>query len=182
MFQPLLTGCYWTRTGGGVDLHHYWGISSNGSRLTPPPRGHPPLIPCDRGCYTLVYLISFQSCFHICEDHPGICCLLSDESDDPFPKHLRHKEALECECSVHSTLDRLLTDRSPKPKKPRNSWRKQKYPEDCKLTSLINGEVTLDDLVENSGFDSQKRRERMRRELMRKKNDRRGIPRSFRDL
>ena len=35
MFQPLLTGCYWTRTGGGVDLHHYWwwGISSNGSGL-----------------------------------------------------------------------------------------------------------------------------------------------------
>ena len=54
MFQPLLTGCYWTRTGGGVDLHHYWGISSNGSRLTPPPRGHPPLIPFDRRCYNLV--------------------------------------------------------------------------------------------------------------------------------
>ena len=54
ILQPLLTGCYWTRTGGGVDLHHYWGISSNGSWLTPPPRGHPPLIPCDRGCYTLV--------------------------------------------------------------------------------------------------------------------------------
>ena len=54
ILQPLLTGCYWTRTGGGVDLHHYyWGISSNGSRLTPPPRGHPPLIRCDRGCCTL---------------------------------------------------------------------------------------------------------------------------------
>ena len=25
ILQPLLTGCYWTRTGGGVDLHHYWG-------------------------------------------------------------------------------------------------------------------------------------------------------------
>ena len=67
-----------------------------------------------------------------------------DDSDDSggFPAYLRHKEALECECSVHSTVDR-----SPQPKKPRNSWRHQKYPEDCKLTSLIRGEVTIDNLT-----------------------------------
>ena len=33
------------------------------------------------------------------------------------------------ECSLHSTVDC-----SPQPKKPRNSWHLQKYPEDCKLT------------------------------------------------
>ena len=67
-----------------------------------------------------------------------------DDSDGSYgtPAYLRHKEALECECSVHSTVDR-----SPQPKKPRNSWRHQKYPEDCKLTSLIRGEVTIDNLT-----------------------------------
>ena len=64
----------------------------------------------------------------------------SDECDE-LAKYLRDKEAWECECSLHSTVDR-----SPQPKKPRNSWRHQKYPEDCKLTSLIRGEVTIDDL------------------------------------
>ena len=68
-----------------------------------------------------------------------------DSDEDEFAKYLRHKEAHECECSVHSTVDR-----SPQPKKPRNSWRKQKYPEDCKLTSLINGEVTMNDLREKN--------------------------------
>merc|ERR1719495_593074 len=144
-----------------------WSVSPSLSRRNSPCQE----VPECRNCHQ-PFLLNHQ-CDESYDDDDDDCFGDdSDESDDPFPKHLRHKEALECECSVHSTLDRLLTDRSPKPKKPRNSWRKQKYPEDCKLTSLINGEVTLDDLVENSGFDSQKRRERMRRELMRKKNDR----------
>ena len=70
-----------------------------------------------------------------------------DDSDDSdvYAKYLRHMEARECECSLHSTVDR-----SPQPKKPRNSWRHQKYPEDCKLTSLIKGEVTMNDLREKN--------------------------------
>ena len=62
---------------------------------------------------------------------PGICATM--------------KPGRECECWLNWTLDR-----SPQPKKPRNSWRKQKYPEDCKLTSLIKGEVTMNDLREKS--------------------------------
>ena len=68
-----------------------------------------------------------------------------DSDDDYYVKYLRHNEARECECSLHSTVDR-----SPQPKKSRNSGRHQKYPEDCKLTSLIKGEVTMNDLREKN--------------------------------
>ena len=64
----------------------------------------------------------------------------SDGGDDDV-SYFRHKEAWECMCSVHSTIDC-----SPQSRKPRNLWGQQNYPEVCNLTKLVNGEVTILDL------------------------------------
>ena len=89
-----------------------------------------------------------------------------DDSDgsDYIARYLRLNEALDCECSVHCTLDR-----SPQPKKPRNSWRQHKYPEDCNLTSLINGEVTIGHL---SMLRKTLVKEKVKRKKRKEKNER----------
>ena len=59
----------------------------------------------------------------------------SDGSVDEA-KYLRHCEALQCNCSLHFNIDR-----SSKPKYPKNSWRHQENPDDCRMTALRKGEV-----------------------------------------
>ena len=63
----------------------------------------------------------------------------SDGSDDSA-KNWRHKKAFKCKCSLHT---RLANDNSPQPKKPRNSWRQQEYPDDCRLNWLRAGKIKI---------------------------------------
>ena len=63
----------------------------------------------------------------------------SDGSDDSA-KHWRHNEAVKCKCDLHS---RLMSDNSPQPKKPRNSWRQKEYPDDCRLNLLRAGKIKI---------------------------------------
>ena len=63
----------------------------------------------------------------------------SDGSNDSA-KNWRHNEAVKCKCSLHT---RLANDSSPQPKKPRNSWRQQEYPDDCTLNLLRAGKIKI---------------------------------------
>ena len=45
-----------------------------------------------------------------------------------------------CKCSLHT---RLANDNSPQPKKNRNSWRQQEYPDDCRLNWLRAGKIKI---------------------------------------
>ena len=89
-----------------------WSISPSLSRRNSPCQE----VPECRNCHE-PFLLNHQCDESYDEDDEDE---FGDDSDDSdwYAKYLRHNEALECECSVHSTF------RSPQPKKRRNSWRK----------------------------------------------------------
>ena len=89
-----------------------WSVSPSLSRRNSPCQE----VPECRNCHE-PFLLNHQCDESYDEDDEDE---FGDDSDDSdwYAKYLRHNEALECECSVHSTF------RSPQPKKPRNSWRK----------------------------------------------------------
>jgi len=63
----------------------------------------------------------------------------SDDDDDEL-KAFRSNLAFKCDCSLHSAES---NDRSPQPKKPRNSWRQLKYPDHCLMKLLLDGKIEI---------------------------------------
>ena len=63
----------------------------------------------------------------------------SDDDDDEL-KAFRSNLAFKCICSLHFAES---NDRSPQPKKPRNSWRQLKYPDHCLMKLLLDGKIEI---------------------------------------